>query len=389
MYIDRNIYILVVFFLSFLETLSSLFGFISREILSAITLIILFACCALGLLVYKVDRKSSKNNYLLLIFLSFHFIYFSYYLNFLTSFGTFLKLFIYLLFCSLLSSSRLDFYSLHRSIYVFGIIFLSFHVLYGIVFDTSQILNSRFRFVGAAHTSSLISMLTSLFTFFYFFSYKCNLRKGLSMFLFLSFFSFCYFSGSRQPFYALMLTLFIFLLSSHRIVFSKFIAMSAFFSIVILSAISYLILDSRGYLELFGLSNDGSIISRLSYINVGIDYLLSNDFFLFGSGLNSFPNIYYSVTSVEAPATHNFILFILMNFGLFGFLFFAVYFIRVIYKLKSKYSIYLFVLFLSGFTLNNPEYFVTVIFSFLIFIKVFNCHEALYAGRLCQAKVTT
>jgi len=277
----------------------------------------------------------------------------------------------------------------NNTIFIF-LVFVSLLLLYftfilGWGLGNTQILNGRLRFQGLTYTSSIYSMFTGLTVIVLFHlganSKYFNLSNSKKIITWLSFifaFTACYLSGSRQPFYGLIMSFFIILyLNAHLfykilvvfvISFILFLYKEQLFNAV--NIISH-IYNSNSMLQNMAGYVDGSTYSRIRYFDYGLYFLYQHDLQLYGSGLNSFPDIFLSLTGSERPATHNIILTILMNFGFVGLFVFIFFIVAAIFKSRKNTTRTLLILYLlCGVSLNNPDYFVSFSVFYLVFFSV-------------------
>lgn len=375
--------LIIVF--SSLELFVHVFDFFPRVYISLISLLL----CFFVIIMAMIRLKFSLRGYLLLFLALASCLIAS--LNSLlviddySWLGTLVKYSIYLCFSIVVVKSieKEDVVDLVKFIntLIFIVLLLSF--ICGFLLDNTQILNGRTRFQGLTYTSSLFSSycaLSALFLFYQVF-YTLKYRHKAEVFivissLILSLFL-CYISGSRQPFYGLVLTLL--LISFLKIHFyirlvTIFLSISIalFFLIPYLSAFNMQVLSDYDMFYNFALSNlDGSTYSRVKYFITGMEYLSDNGQVLFGSGLNSFPSVYYLITGLERPASHNIILTVLMNFGfvgLFSILSVVTYILLTINK--DSFRLWLIVFYFVALSLNNPDYFISIILLSIVLYRI-------------------
>lgn len=364
-----------------LELFYNLFGFIPREKFNAVYLLLTLSLSFF--LIYRIR------------FLLSHFAFFSFsvFLVFLSSLnayynfgsfiwvGSFIKLILYLSFCFYLytNQSRVELLSLLKFTFRFVLAFIALSIMLGLLMDNTQILNGRIRFQGVTYTSSLFSMFCGLCTIFFMYYLKVTDGKGFFYKIFIFFcicacLGLCFLSGSRQPFYGLILSMLLVLILNLN-VFYRITLLFIVMAFVIVNFdflyqtlfFLYDIAIAGDYLTSLSGIIDGSSYSRLRYLVYGVNYLLDNGIILIGSGLNTFPEIYYTLTMEERPAPHNLILMVVVNYGLLGCILFftAVMYYFKVYRNKSLNLLLMFY-FLFGVSFNNPEYFTSVMIFFIL-----------------------
>ena len=249
-----------------------------------------------------------------------------------------------------------------------NVLFLFFviSIILGFVVSNYNFLNDRLRFNGSAVTGSFISMLSGLFL--------CHFVGGLADFRFLKFskgllvclmlVTLLYFIGSRQPFVGFFISLILALLSLRR---SSFIFFSSCVFFIFLYNFDYIINFLNDFESFFLLEsiNDNSLLYRFKYIAFSFDYMNSFSLIVFGMGLNSFPLLFPAGDAGSLHATHNLLLFFFVNFGLLGITFFLCAYIYFLYTADFRNKLLLYYL-IFGCSLNNPEYFLSVLFLLVL-----------------------
>jgi len=310
--------------------------------------------------------------------------------------ATFLRYLLYALFAVGITTRGIS-VSEFRKITFFSVIICLVSIAIGYINSKYMFINNFYRFMGASHSPAALALQlsTNLFLIFAYFTF---IKKRLSIFnpedlflliagsiIFLSFLD----TGSRQPLGGIFLVLlfllfiynfryFLFLLISGIIYFFYFFDLSPFLDIrLISSAITIFSTDINEIADI----RDGSILSRINYIIVGVNHTVQNNFF-FGSGLNSFPGIYLNETGMTNVAPHNDFLLIFVEFGFIGliiFLYLLLYFsIKLIIK-RNYFTISVLIFWFGGLSLNNSLYYHSV---FLLLILLLLVENKLYLNKI-------
>lgn len=382
-----------------LPLFAGIFSFIDRSLIIVLSLFFSF------LIVIYLYGNTFFQNKKILILSTISFILLIQFSKTALNFGvtegaaTFLRYLLYALFIIGITSRGIS-VSEFKKITYFSITICLFSIFIGYANSRYMFINDFYRFMGASHSPAALALQlsTNLFLIFAYFTF---IRKRFSIFnaedifllaagliIFISFLE----TGSRQPLGGIFLVL----------LFLLFIYNLKYFFLLLISALIYFFyafdlsffLDNRlisSAITIFstdineiGDIRDGSILSRINYLIVGINHTIENNFF-FGSGLNSFPGIYLNETGVANVAPHNDFLLILVEFGVLGlisFLSLLLYFAMKLLINRNFFTISVLIFWFGGLSLNNSLYYHSV---FMILILLFLIENNLNEGKKLDA----
>ncbi|AWB71711.1 hypothetical protein D0810_17830 [Vibrio cholerae] len=378
----------ILILLSSMELYYYCFPFIPRELFNAVFLIISLAFAFL--LVYR--SKFKKSGFFVWFVLSVWLLLsaINAYLGFggLFWLGSWIKILFYITLSFYLysQSKRVQVVEIYSFLKKYLVLFVIVSLILGVLLNNTQLLNGRVRFQGLTYTSSIFSMYCGLGSIFYgwvlMIERKYTTLRCIKNLIFLLIFMFaCYYSGSRQAFYGVLCSLIITVVWFSR--FSVKLIMFSFMLVFISIFYQEIIRSFRFMLDIMFSQNilaslsglvDGSTLSRVRYFTYGLDYAQDNGMLLIGVGLNTFPSLYFSITATESPAAHNFILMLIINYGLLGLVVFIISFLMFLMDNRKKPIIVLLLFyFLLGTSLNNPEYFCSFIVFYIVFLYIALC----------------
>lgn len=383
----------IVIVLSSLELFVYVFNFFPRVYISLFSLLLCLFTCFLAIIRIKLKLVEFLFLFVLIVFLLIASINSMVFIGDYSWAGTLIKYSIYLCFSLVVLKSiePEDVFELisFLNYLIFTVLFIS--LIFGFVFDNTQILNGRLRFQGLTYTSSLFSSYCALSALFFLYQIfqkinNKNNKRGIEFLIvivsFILSLMLCYTSGSRQPFYGLILTSFVVLFMRLHLYIRLLSGVSFLCVFIVLISLFFdsigidIYYDLKSLHELVMSKVDGSTYSRIKYFTVGVGYLIENGQLLLGSGLNSFPSAYYSVTGLENPASHNIFLTIIMNFGIVGFLFFFFIILYVLITInKNSFRFWLIVFYFLALSLNNPDYFISIVLLSITLYRIdmFRC----------------
>lgn len=372
-------------FLLYLPFFSYTIPFVDRSVLNVISII--FSLVFVNS-VYSSSWKSYKNILILtggglLLFIQFSKTGLTFSLT--DGMATFLRYIFYISVITLVGHrgiSKNDFHMFCQASYI--LCFLS--IIIGLIGENYVFLNGQNRFNGATHSAAALSMQLSIAITLMLVEFIKSKEIGISfsvsrsVIFVISFIIFLYAlieTGSRQPLLGLTLTIFF-------VVFVNYKRLLVFIFIpIFVFLISYIdssaILEHRFLVTLIKLWNlddlselstlrDSSILARLNYFIVGIEYIINHNL-MFGAGLNAFPGIYEIATGKAGVAPHNDLLLLLVEFGYIGGVFIILpLMILVLIAIKKKNIIAIagVILWVTGFSLNNVMYYHPIVTSLLI-----------------------
>ena len=259
----------------------------------------------------------------------------------------------------------------------------------GAILDRYIWLNGWNRFMGANYSSAGLALEASMCLFLVyikFFFLKSNYRLLSSVAMAYIVLSFAllytiYLTGSRGPMLGVILIMILHLFFNHRILFFILVGACFIYAGVLIEASS---LSSNRFLiaalritevaEWDDLKNmgDGSIFSRIKYIEVGASYIYDQNL-AFGAGLNSFQGIYEAATGKDSVAAHNDLLLVLVEFGYIGLGIFILILTYLLYgslKKRNLFTLYVISFWFFGFSLNNVFYYHSIATLFVMVLML-------------------
>lgn len=249
----------------------------------------------------------------------------------------------------------------------------------GAIQDRYIWLNGWNRFMGANYSSAGLALESSMCLFlvyikFFFLKSSNRLLSPETMayiVLSVALLYILYLTGSRGPLLGVIFVMVMHIFFNHRKLFFILAVASLFVGGVLFEASSLssnrlLIAASKitEVAEWDDLKNmgDGSIFSRIKYIEVGASYIYDQNL-AFGSGLNSFQGIYEAATGKDSVAPHNDFLLVLVEFGYIGLGIFLLIITRLVYRSLRKrnlFTLFIIAFWFFGFSLNNVLYYHSV-----------------------------
>jgi len=379
--------------LAFTEHVYALFSFVPRSAFNAFFLLSTLACSLYGITALKLSRGCFLAYLLICLYITSSALLSYLMFGGVLWAGTAIKLLVYTNYLVYFGRRLNDPDEVLSFLFHFSMVVSVVALIGGLLTNNFMVLNGRERFSGLSHTPSIVACFSGFFVILSCYFYKKYKYFLISLFGFLLGLSMLFLSGSRQPLFGLFasLVLSILIVQPRLIVFllgSILLFLGLIFAKIVpglyeLSLIIHAVsqtLHAIMYLDMEVISGaiDGSSLSRLRYLLVGIEYVSAKNIW-FGTGLNSFPLIFLSQTGEEAPATHNLLLTVFTQFGIIGLVaFFSWMVFEVIQCVRQKdlFRCWLFSFIFLGLSLNNPEYFTSlvIIYISMYLIVIQNCN---------------
>ena len=344
----------------------------------------LFSLCSSALIYLFIQRKITLTYqlylayFVILIFLYIQYIKSAVGFGFTDGFSTLLRYIFYLTVGLVTYKRGIEEKSLNIIIFM-AVIICIFSSVFGVIEDRYIWLNGWNRFMGANYSSAALALEASMCLFlvyikFFFLkssSQLLSLKTTTYIVLSVALLYIIYLTGSRGPMLGVIFLLTMHIFLNYRklffiLAFASIFVGGVLFEAASLSSNRLLILMSNvaEVSEWDDLKNigDGSIFSRIKYIEVGASYIFDQNL-AFGAGLNSFQGIYEASTGKDSVGPHNDFLLVLVEFGYIGLGIFLLILMGLVFRSVRKRNLFtLFIIgfWFSGFSLNNVFYYHSV-----------------------------